>query len=111
MITTNEGRKSCPPGTMNLAGKSSDPMDAINAGPAKRERRHVRTAVTMHALLHTKAESAKRGEVLEVLGHAAQTAIIPVRLAATNTPASRTVPNGFLWAFMYFPFLWLSGHC
>ena len=62
---------------MNLAGNNSNPMAAIKAGPAKRERRHVRTPVTMHAQLHTKANSARRGEVLEVLGKAAPNATIP----------------------------------
>jgi hypothetical protein len=71
MITTNEGRNNWPPGTMNLAGNNSNPMAAIKAGPAKRERRHVRTLVTMYAQLHTKASSAKRGDVLEFLGKAA----------------------------------------
>src|SRR5687767_11472489 len=108
MITTNEGRKSWPPGTMYLAGNSSNPMAAIKAGPAKRERRHVRTALTMHAQLHTIANSAKRGEVLEDLGQAVQNAIISARVAASNAPASRIVPSGFLWAFIWFPFfVWL----
>jgi hypothetical protein len=81
-------------------------MVAIKAGPAKREWRHVKTLVTMHTQLHTKAISARRGEVLEFLGKAAKNTTIPARLAARNAAASRIVPTGFLWDPMcFFPFL------
>jgi hypothetical protein len=94
MTTTKEGGKSWPPGTMNLAGNRSNPIAATKAAPAKRERRHVRTAVATAAQLHTRVNSASRGEVLEVLGHAPQAATIPVTPAARKAPAIRTVPNG-----------------
>jgi hypothetical protein len=53
-------------------------------------------AVTTYVQLHIRANSAARGEVLEVLGQAAQNAIIPTSPAARNAPASRIVPNGLL---------------
>src|SRR5687767_5327378 len=87
---------------MYLAGNSSNPRAAINARPAKRERRHVSTAATMHAQPHTKATSATRGEVSEVFGHAPENRTIAARPAARNTPASRIVLRGFLWAVMLF---------
>src|SRR5688500_2881089 len=89
---------------MNLAGNSSNPTDAIKARPAKRDRRQVSRAVRRHAQVHTKANSAKRGEVSEVLGQAAQNTTIPARLAARNKPANRIAPSGLPWAFMG-PFL------
>src|ERR687892_732459 len=103
MMTTNEGRKSWPPGTRNLAGNSSNPIAPRKAGAAKRERRHVRTAVTTYVQLHTRVNSAAKGEVLEVLGQAAENATIPARPAARNAPASRIVPNGVLSISPIFP--------
>jgi hypothetical protein len=95
-MTTNEGRKNCPPGTMYLAGKSSNPIAATKAGPAMRERCHVRTAVTRYVQPHVRANSAARGEVLDVLGQAAQNAPIPASPATRKTPASRVVPKVLL---------------
>jgi hypothetical protein len=84
--------KKLPPGTMNLAGKSSNPIAAIKATPAKRERRLVRTAATAYVQLHSKANNAARGEVSEVLGQAAQNAASPTILAVRKTHVSRVVP-------------------
>jgi hypothetical protein len=81
---------------MNLAGKSSNPIAAGKAKPAKRERRHVRTAVTAYVQLHTKANSAARGEVSEVLGQAAQNVASPAILAMRKTHAKRIVPRVLL---------------
>jgi len=81
---------------MNLAGKSSNPIAARKAKPVKRERRHVRTAVTAYVQLHTKANSAARGEVLEVLGQAAQNAASPAILAMRKTHVSKVVPRVLL---------------
>jgi len=96
MMTTNEGRKSWPPGKRNDAGNTSNPIAARNAGAARRDRRHVRRAVTTYVQLHIRANTAARGEVLEVLGQVTQNAAIPARPAARNTPASRVIPNGLL---------------
>ena len=84
----NEGTKICSPGTMKAAGNSSSPIAAKKMGAAKRERRHVRMAVTTYVQPHVRANSAARGEVLEVLGQAAQNAASPARPATRNTPAS-----------------------
>src|SRR5687767_8184567 len=95
-MTTNEGRKSWPPGVMNHAGNISSAIAARKAGAARRERRHVRMAVATYVQLHVRANSAARGEVLEVLGQATQNAAIPARPATRNAPASRIIPNGLL---------------
>src|SRR5262245_55416615 len=95
-MVTNAGRKSCPPGKRNLAGKSSNPIAARKAKPVKREPRHMRTAVTAYVQLHTKADSAMRGEVLEVLGQAAQHAASPAILAMRKTHGSKVVPRVLL---------------
>jgi hypothetical protein len=63
-------------------------------------------AVTIPAQLHTNANNARRGEVLEVPGHAARNRTIPARLAARNVPANRIAPSGFLWPSMWFSFMW-----
>lgn len=96
VMTTNAGRITCPSGKRNLAGKSSNPIAAGKAKPAKRERRHVRTAVTAYVQLHTKANSAMRGEVSEFLGQAAQNAASPAILAMRKTHVSRVVPKVLL---------------
>jgi hypothetical protein len=90
----NEGKKSWPPGAMNLAGNSSNPIAARKKGGARRERRHVRVAVTRQAQLHIRTKSAARGDVLEVRGKTPQNATIPTRPAARSTAASRIIPNG-----------------
>lgn len=95
MMTTNEGRKSWPEGTINLAGNSSNPIAARKAGAAKRERRHVRTAVTTYVQLHIRANNDARGEVLEVPGQAAQNVTIPARPAARNVPASKVFQTAY----------------
>jgi hypothetical protein len=81
---------------MNLAGKSSNPIAGRKAKPVKRERRQVRTAVTAYVQLHTKANSAARGEVLEVLGQAAQNAASPAILAMRKTHVSKVLPRVLL---------------
>jgi hypothetical protein len=95
-MPTNEGirRKGGPPGKRNDVGNTSNPIAARKAGAARRDRRHVRRAVTMCVQLQSRANTAARGEVLELLGQAAQNAAIPTRPAARNTPASRVIPNG-----------------
>src|SRR5512145_1946247 len=95
-MTTNEGSKIWPPGTMNFAGNSSSAIAATKRGAAKRERRHVRMAVTTYVQPHVRANSAARGEVLEVLGQAAQDAAMPARPATRKTAASRVVPGVLL---------------
>jgi hypothetical protein len=95
-MTTNEGRKIWPSGTMKAAGNSNNPTAARKNGAAKRERRHVRMAVTTYVQPHVRAKSAARGEVLEVLGQAAPNAAIPARPATRRTPASRLVPKVLL---------------
>ena len=95
-MATKAGRKSCPPGKRNLAGRSSNPIAATKAKPVKRERRHVRTAVTAYVQLHNKANSAARGDVLGVLGQAAQNAATPATLARRKTPVSNLVPRVLL---------------
>jgi hypothetical protein len=94
-MTANEERRKSwpPPGKMNDAGNISNPIAAIKAVAAKRDRRHVRTPATMYAQLHARANSAARGEVLEVLGQAVQNAAIPARPAARSAAASRMIPN------------------
>jgi hypothetical protein len=87
-------RRAWPPGKMNENRGSSNPSAARKAGAARRERRHVRRAVTTYVQLHTRANSAARGEVLEVLGQATQNAAIPARPAARSAAASRMIPNG-----------------
>ncbi len=93
-MTTTEGRKIWPPGTMKAAGNSSNPIAARKTGAAKRERRHVRMAVTQYWAAQVRANSAARGEVLEVLGQAAQNAAIPARPATRKAPASRVGSRG-----------------
>src|SRR6185295_7519263 len=94
-MTTNEGRrKRPPPGKRRDNGNISNPIAAIKAAAAKRERRHVRTPPTMYAQLHAAANSAARGEVLEVLGHTAHNAAIPAKPAARSAAASSMIPNG-----------------
>jgi hypothetical protein len=61
----------------------------------KREPRHVRTAVTAYLQLHTEADSAMRGEVLEVLGQAAQNAASPAILAMRNLWLAQSLPDRF----------------
>jgi len=95
-MTTNEGRKICPPGTTKAAGNRSNPIAARKMGAAKRERRHVRKPVTTFVHPHIRANSAARGEVLEVLGQAAQNVAIPARPATRKTPASKVVPKVLL---------------
>jgi hypothetical protein len=56
----------------------------------------VRTAVTAYVQLHTKANSAARGEVFEVLGQAAQNAASPAILAMRKTHVSKVVPRVLL---------------
>src|SRR5262245_14863295 len=80
---------------MKPAGNSSSPIAARKNGAAKRDRRHVRAAVAMYVQPHVKANSAARGEVLELLGQAVQNAAIPASPATRNTIASRVVPNVF----------------
>jgi hypothetical protein len=48
----------------------------------------------MYVQLHTRANSAARGEVLAVLGQVTQTAAIPARPAARNAVASRVIADG-----------------
>src|SRR5688572_1509588 len=96
-MTTNAGkRKSWLPGKTNDKGNTSKVIAARKAGAARRERCHVRRAVTTYVQLHIRANSAARGEVLEVLGQATQNAAIPARPATRNVPASRIIPNGLL---------------
>ena len=52
---------------------------ARKQGAARRDRRQVRRAVTRYVQLHTRPNSDARGEVLEVLGQAAQNTAIPAR--------------------------------
>ena len=60
------------------------------AGAARRERCHVRRAVTTYVQLHTRANSAARGEVLEVLGQATQ--CLPTT-ATTKTAVQYRTPR------------------
>ena len=79
---------------MNDNRNSSNPIAARKAGAARRERRHVRTAVTTNVQLHAKANSCAKGEVPAVLNHdrnATQNAAIPTRPATRNTPASTMI--------------------
>ena len=86
----------CPPGNRNQKRGNSNPIAARNAGAARRERRHVSRALTRYVQLHTKDNSAARGEVLEVLGQAAQNAASPAILAMRKTPVSKVVPRVLL---------------
>jgi len=54
----------------------------------------VRRAVTTYVQFHTRANSAARGEVLEVLGQVTQNAATPARPAARNAAASRIIADG-----------------
>jgi hypothetical protein len=46
-MTMNEGKTGGPPGKMNDAGNSSNPIATRKESGARRERRHVRMAVTI----------------------------------------------------------------
>ena len=82
------GRKGTwPPGNRNQNRGDSNPIAARKAGAARRERRHVSRALTMYVQLHTRDNSAARGEVLDVRGQAAQNAAIPARPAARSAAA------------------------
>jgi hypothetical protein len=76
---------------MKAAGNSSNPIAATKVGAAKRERRHVRKAVTTYVQPHVRANSAARGEVLELLGKTSQNAAIPASPATRKMLASRVV--------------------
>ena len=78
---------------MNLAGKSSNPIAATKTGAPKRERRHVRTAVTTYVQPHVRATNAMSGELVDLLGQAAQAAAIPARPVTRKTLARRVVPR------------------
>ena len=52
--------------------------------------------MTAYVQLHNKANSAARGDVLEVVGQAAQNAASPATLARRKTPVSNLVPRVLL---------------
>ena len=94
-MTTNDGsRTRWLPGKTNHNGTISNAIAARKAGAARRERRHVRTPAARYVQLHARANSDARGDVLAVLGQAAQSPAIPARPAPRSTAASTMIPNG-----------------